>query len=480
MMPKGTIVRVIEYYTESEKFESEITRALLEFFDLDDMAEFEKVEQNDFTDGLINEWLVYDFRLDNNKSLLEDFYIRNPFDLPFADLAIYRDLQKTNIYGFFEVISVDIGNGLRLRDLSSGKKYDVRERSATYDLKPGHLFYNRLAFLDDCWQLVGANSPCLPVAISVRLRQCFLDKKAKRFTPKDAYKFTTNRREDNFEEIMVDPAQARRHLQELLEIYGLSQFVSTQTIFKWCRTDENTNKAFEIMSLIYGLCHERVKSEDLDKLIRAIQDFYNTVPQKSLGGKSPLEKFQEDPDRVPEFISDIQSLGGEKWLGKVDSAQKLMRSGDYCRAAVAFGEVFSALLEEKTTRPDIYRLYANKAVCHFACGQEAFGRKMLDLSLALNSKYDFAIGQKEKYGRGDFDLSFVVDRIKSVVEKKSVARELKSDPAVLYYNYIKKLGINFETKEVTTSKITVFGTKMKRNDKGYSGSRKKFKKCHGI
>ena len=72
-------------------------------------------------------------------------------------------------------------------------------------------------------------------------------------------------------------------------------------------------------------------------------------------------------------------------------------------AVEKFNEAFKILLEQKTAKPDIYRLFANAAIAHFGAGLETEGKVLLEKSLELNPNYDFAIMTKEKYERGELE-----------------------------------------------------------------------------
>lgn len=57
------------------------------------------------------EWLLFDFTFKNGKSLVEDYYDRNPKNKPLYEMQVYRELQ-TNVYGMIEVQKVYPGEAL--------------------------------------------------------------------------------------------------------------------------------------------------------------------------------------------------------------------------------------------------------------------------------------------------------------------------------------------------------------------------------
>ena len=494
MLPKGSIQKIIEYYTTRHEFDEDMERAILEFFELEDMEALGTLLMDEISMGLFNEWLVYDFKMPDGKTLIEDFAQKNPENLSQQTLSFYRNLINTNHYAYFEVQKVLPEEGLVLEDIVTGKVYDVKEKSATRVLKEKTIFYGRVGKVNGNWELVGANTSYLPIQITERVKDLFR-KDPKPFSPKDAYAMGKNDGESPDLKKVINPQTAIERLDSLLKAHGLNEMVSAKIVAKWCADAKDLHEPFGPLSLIYGLASEGLTKASADVLVQAVQDVYNTTAKKQLGNLSPQDKFLQDPDRVPDFISDIHPIGGGKWMKHCDRAHEFMQAQKYFEAVEEFKKTFVALLAEATTRKDIYRLLANKAVCHFACGQEDFGVHMLDLALDLNLNYDFAVNMLAKYENGDYDNDILLGRMRLVDELKSQGvrvtwrkalghatdKEVNEDPAVKYVKYLKKLKINFATKELTTSQVVIYGAKGKvgRNDSCPCGNGLKYKKCHG-
>jgi len=491
MLPKGSIGKILQYYSSSQRFEPEIERALIDFFNLNGPEEIENIGWNETAEGLFNEWFVYDFRLNSGLTVLQDYCERNPYKLKEYELTLYRDLLATNHFGLFEVKEVWLNQGLKLYDFETKKNYDIQERAATHELKPGYLFHNRIAKINGHWEMVGTNSPVWPVHLGKNIRQVLNKNNKKNLTPKDVNQEINGQKNKKPMEVEIDPTQALIRLQNSFESTGLNKFISAQTVSNWVLEKDSLINPTEIISLVFGLTDNKVEPAVANDLISALQDVYNTTPQKALGDKSPQEKFNENPEHQPEFNTEITRLGGEKWLKRLKKAHDYMNKHDYYKSARAFENTFTALLEEKTTKPDIYRIYANKAVAHFACSEEGLGEKMIELALLLNPNYDFAQKLKKKYENGDYDSPIGLARRQALGQKKIKGdkvssknlfhipkRVIENDPAVKYYKYIKQLNINFATEQLTTSKLTTFDqTKIGCNEPCPCGSGKKFKKC---
>lgn len=157
MMPKHTIKNLLDFYFGNDDFKEEIIGALKDFFEQSDLGKESVLEVEEGGDELFNEWFVHDYRLKNGKTLLEDYYSRNPAELSRQQMKIYKDLQSS-IFSLFQIILVKQGKGLKILDLLTNIEYEVREVMATYQLKQGDILFQRIAMIDGHYELVGADN----------------------------------------------------------------------------------------------------------------------------------------------------------------------------------------------------------------------------------------------------------------------------------------------------------------------------------
>jgi len=163
-MKKGTIAKIHDYYDSRAEYEDELIRSFKQFFnikkrnyDLDDLRrDATEMSQDTIAEGAFNEWVVFDFKMKNGKTFVQDFYETNPLELPAYRLEVYKNLNDSK-FGAFEVERVDLGQGLGLRRLSDDKKIYVKECAATYDLEPGFIISGRIGKIDEHLKLVGSN-----------------------------------------------------------------------------------------------------------------------------------------------------------------------------------------------------------------------------------------------------------------------------------------------------------------------------------
>ena len=126
-MKEGTIAKVVAYYFGDEAYRDELDRALMEFFNLSEADLDSEPDMKDGDEAQLNEWFIFDFRLRNGKTILQDFYERNPLILSEEEMYIYRVLQN-NEYGLWKVLKVEPDKGLELENIKSAHKYYVSEK----------------------------------------------------------------------------------------------------------------------------------------------------------------------------------------------------------------------------------------------------------------------------------------------------------------------------------------------------------------
>ena len=180
MIERGIIRKMGQYYRNNPEYKDEVSRGLREFFG---------GEVFDSDQPLFNEWMMYDFKFNDGKGMLEKFYNENPLSIPLYRREIYKTLME-NYYGLYEVLEVRKFEGLSIKRLSDGKIFKVSEMSATMDLEKEDVFMTRVAKAIDHYELVGADTKVIKLSESKdskadRLRLRELLSKVKMDTPKD-------------------------------------------------------------------------------------------------------------------------------------------------------------------------------------------------------------------------------------------------------------------------------------------------------
>ncbi len=439
-MEEGTISKIFEYYFTKPKFKEEVMRALQEFFDEPDLKSGDKLKLKEEDEGMFNEWFIFDFKLKNGKTPLEDFYEENPYNLSVIRLRTYKDLQD-NYFGVYKVKNVRLGEELMLENLQTRKVYKVREFSATFSLKEGQVFSARVGKVGDHYELVGSNPTFGPVTANDTLENILRKDKQKlnpKFFKKNTSKDGLSEKDGAIFDDRLSPTlkEAETRMEKVLKKYEIDKFVTTETIKEWIYQslydDENSFGANMLFSLVYP---DIGKIEDVFKeILEAYNVFYNLCPQQQLGDKSPAEKVEEkEAEDIP---SDIKmSLSrvphSSEWGKNYQKVLKDMKNGEFKKALKNINKVFEYFLKHKISYPEIYRVYANKASCHFALGEVKTGERMLKIAHELNPLYGFAKQQLEKLKKVRF------------YDTRKKESNISQDVGYRYYKFLKSLNISF-------------------------------------
>jgi len=160
-MKKGTISTVRDYYLGRDG-EDIFLDALRKFYDRSDLDKGGQLKTTPQEECLFTEWIFFDYKLKNGKTMLEDFYDTNPFKLPVKELSIYKDLQE-NIYGLYEIKNIETCKGMTLKNIYTNKTYYVQEFSGTFNVDKGDILTGRVGKIIDHYELVGSDPLILPL-----------------------------------------------------------------------------------------------------------------------------------------------------------------------------------------------------------------------------------------------------------------------------------------------------------------------------
>ncbi len=291
MLPRGTISKIYEYYFTSSRYENEVLRALREFFDRPDLDRGGSLKMGDEKgEEFFNEWFLYDFKLKNGKTALENFIVRNPLKLDDQQTALYRNLLD-NKFGVFEVMSAKRDRGLGLRDLQTGMEWFVHEKSLTHQVEVGDVFLGRIANVDHHYELVGANT--FLIEIDEIAKKQFRKEKVK-ITPKEANEIWSRQFSsansdvgESKQEILTRRKELERELVDMLRETG-SEFELAHVLDAIYNEEDGDD-----MMKVVAMFDRGGDAAELDNVLDLVTDAWNYFPHKALGGLSPADKLWE-------------------------------------------------------------------------------------------------------------------------------------------------------------------------------------------
>lgn len=177
MLPKGSIGKIFDYYFNNPEYEGEIMRAFREFFELPNLQRGGSLDLHPTSEGLFNEWFLYDFLLSNKKTPFENFVEENPLGFSPSKMKLYKDILKSNEYGMYEAIIVNVGTGLTVHNIQTREQFFVNEKSLTRYVVAGDCFFARAAYFDYHYEFIGADTFRLNFSVEDKkiLRESIMD-----------------------------------------------------------------------------------------------------------------------------------------------------------------------------------------------------------------------------------------------------------------------------------------------------------------
>lgn len=294
-MKKGTTHKLFDHFFDNHT--NEVIPAMCEFFDNNDIASKRRLNfQNEYEEGLFMEWVAFDHRLQNGKTLIEDFIAKNPLKLNAKELTVYKDLQM-NKYGMYEIVKVKRDKYIDLENLQSGKLYRVIEKRGTHGAKAKTTWFCRVGKVGGHWELVGSNPIGYPVYHTKRMKALLRQDKTP-MSPKDTRGLLNqnSNQPSKFEKSLTMSAEELKNKRDKIKnelVKQLSKIKSKTTIDDILAIIyyENGQAADNILKITAMLTDE--SDIPKQKIIDLVLNAWNNFPHKSLNGLSPAEKAQQ-------------------------------------------------------------------------------------------------------------------------------------------------------------------------------------------
>lgn len=155
----NNLIERLDMYGLQREFKSDFENAFKFFLGYEFQTPDDQDSMIDFQRAL--DYFIHDYRLPDGKRVIERFAAEHGKHLSAEERALIKGWQHSRLTAF-EVIAVERGVSMRLRDLVSGEEFDVREKRGTQDLNRWEIRISRLMRTGDHYEMGGATGMRLP------------------------------------------------------------------------------------------------------------------------------------------------------------------------------------------------------------------------------------------------------------------------------------------------------------------------------
>jgi len=155
----NNLIQRLDTYALQREFTSDFENAFKFFLGYEIQPPDDQDSMIDFQRAL--DYFIHDYRLPDGKRVIERFAAEHGKHLAAEERALIEGWQHSRLTAF-EVLAVEQGVGMRLRDLISGEEFEVREKHGTQDLNRWEILVSRLMRTGDHYEMGGATGMRLP------------------------------------------------------------------------------------------------------------------------------------------------------------------------------------------------------------------------------------------------------------------------------------------------------------------------------
>lgn len=141
-----------------ENYKDVIDRAYEYFWDENSPEDFLSGTALSLGFANFEDWLVFDYKVNNHKERFIELYIKNNKELNNDELSLINKIKDT-VLSLYEVMSVSEDRRILLKDLLMGSEFSLRDKTLAGGLNKGDIFAARLLNLDGRYLMSGSVYP---------------------------------------------------------------------------------------------------------------------------------------------------------------------------------------------------------------------------------------------------------------------------------------------------------------------------------
>lgn len=242
--------------------------------------------------GLSGEWLLFDYKPNNGKTLIEQYYFSDPDNLGQAELSELKQIIETQSLHLFQTYAVGQPPYIFLQSVFTGKKFKIFDKalSKSIDNMRGS-FFGRIAKVDKTYYLVGSNPINLPIRHTSRSIKIFAKQKTLVPSLKDIIIFLT--KPEQQEQKITDFQQERKKLEKRYQKLA-AKFQANVTFAEVVKFVYKEKYDHNFGDFITDLMKMGIPEVMCIENINLFQEMWNYFPHQQLDDKCPYELYEKE------------------------------------------------------------------------------------------------------------------------------------------------------------------------------------------
>lgn len=271
-MDKPSVGTVFRYFLK--EYPEDVKQALRTFTNARHVP-----QETDLTEeqmqSFFGSWFLFNYHLPDKDSVPLTFYLqKKQNELSSEEYIYYQSLLNSNVFDVFEVVRIDRGQGLRVRQLRTGTEFEVRERKGTYEMEVGEILITRLWNTGSEWQLA-PDILGYPPAAAPMIRQWIESWPVDyRLQPLEVWEAFSRPKVSSTEEGEVT-------LEEFLRDHEAYPVVHGRDVVEWLRDSQNIHETVQRVMAHITLPDK----DDFLELIQLMHLVWNTLPSRERGAE---------------------------------------------------------------------------------------------------------------------------------------------------------------------------------------------------
>lgn len=127
---------------------------------------------------LFNEWLMFEYRLPNGRTMALEYFAQNPDNLDPPASGELEQIIKSQFFDLFQILDWQPGKWIKAHSIYINKDYTIEDISLSNGLQEPGCFHLRIAKVNNTWITVGSNPLFIPITYTSRAQKLMAKQKS--------------------------------------------------------------------------------------------------------------------------------------------------------------------------------------------------------------------------------------------------------------------------------------------------------------